>query len=49
MATLRHFELSEMVSRRLARPFGSDRGELWINGMPSGSVPVVQTITAEKP
>jgi hypothetical protein len=49
MAMLRRFKLSEMEPRRLARPLGSDRAELWFSGMPSGSVPVVQTTTAEKP
>lgn len=49
MAMLRRFELAKIELRRLARPLGSGRAELWISGMPSGSVPVVQTITAEKP
>jgi hypothetical protein len=49
MATLRRFGLSEIEPRRLVRPFGSDRAQFWISGKPSGSVPVVQTISAEKP
>ena len=49
MATLRRFELPEIEPRRLVRPFGSDRAELWISGKPIASVPVVQTIAAEKP
>jgi hypothetical protein len=49
MAALRRFELSEIGPCRLVRPFGSDRAQLWISGKPCGSVPVVQTIAAEKP
>jgi hypothetical protein len=49
MATLRRFGLSEIEPRRLVRPFGSDRAQLWFSEKPSGSVPVVQTIAVEKP
>jgi hypothetical protein len=49
MTALRRFEVSEIEPRRLVRPFGSDRAQLWISEKPSGSVPVVQTIAVEKP